>query len=123
MADAATRPLRVLAGEGLVTPRRAVTVVYADGHRERLMPGRDRFSPSHTLVQQRPESFRLCFASDGSSAPRQLRDLLRIRQRVLADEATGRAPVPTRTSATPIFGMDSYRRTDRTAKRPPPWQL
>jgi hypothetical protein len=77
------RNLRVGAGEGMVTPVRPVTVEYRDGTKETLLPDRQRFSPSHSLVRQRPELFELCCKGDRTAAPRVFRDALRAAERDL----------------------------------------
>jgi hypothetical protein len=72
------RQRRSVAGEGMVTPARAVIVTYNDGSEERLIPGQTRFCPSHELVRQRPELFRLCMPKgDRTNAPARFRDALR----------------------------------------------
>ena len=72
------RQRRSVAGERMVTPARPVIVTYNDGSEERLLPDRQRFDPSHPLVRERPELFRLCMSKgDRTNAPARWRDALR----------------------------------------------
>lgn len=47
---------RVMAGEGMVTPRRRL-VLKENGRTEELIPGRDRFIRDYPLVRESPELF------------------------------------------------------------------
>jgi hypothetical protein len=61
----AARARRVIAGEGMLTP---VEPLSFDG--EALTPGRDRLSPDHPAVSQRPEWFRPADRKDTDTAAR-----------------------------------------------------
>lgn len=120
IAGASARPLRTIAGEGMVTARRAVTVTYRDGRTERITPKRDRFAPTHPLVQANPDRFELCCKDDRSQAPNELR-AAQVRQRSRGGkDAT--ASLATGTTTKPIFGMSGYHRTTRPTARPA-WML
>jgi hypothetical protein len=102
-ASALGRSLKVIAGEGMVTPVAPMTVRYRDGSEERLLPNRHRFAPEHELVTQGPEKFRLCMPKgDRTDAPEQFRAALRAANREVTrqlQEARGeRLPARSSTS-------------------------
>jgi hypothetical protein len=102
-ASSLGRSLRVIAGEGMLTPRRPMTVRYRDGTEERLLPNRHRFAPEDELVTQAPEKFRLCMPKgDRTDAPEQFRAALRAADREvtrrLAEARGERLPARPKTS-------------------------
>jgi len=76
------RRQKVIAGTGMVTPRRPVEL-HEDGQKiEELLPGRNRFARNHPLVRERPELFVPCDPKDAETfryhretAERKLRQL------------------------------------------------
>jgi hypothetical protein len=57
------RRRRSIAGEGMVTPRKPMTVV-EDGKVETLEPGRHRLAVDHELVARNPDKFVACWKRD-----------------------------------------------------------
>lgn len=110
------RQRRSVAGEGMVTPVRPMVVTYENGGEERLLPDRQRFDPSHTLVRQRPELFALCMPKgDRTNAPARYRDALRAALRDEERILDGTAGPPSGTS------HSRPRRTPQTGREP--WRL
>jgi hypothetical protein len=88
-ADGGRRRRNVVAGEGLVTPRKPLEL-REDGRDELLQPGRSRLSPDHWAVKERPELFQIAMSGDRGAAS-QLRALLvRARQEVRLQMRGGR---------------------------------
>jgi hypothetical protein len=70
----------------MVEPVRETVVRYRDGSRERIVPGRDRFSPDADLVRARPGAFRPCYGD--SRAVATMRALYRAAERELLSGTT-----------------------------------
>ena len=70
----ARRGRRIIAGDGMVTPRKPMTLT-EDGVMETLRPGSDRLTLEHPLVRANPERFTLCWRQDREGIVR-MRQLL-----------------------------------------------
>jgi hypothetical protein len=78
------RRRRVIAGESMVTPVKPLVLNDGNGP-EKLYPGRNRLSPTHWCVRERPEWFRPCMKGDKPTANR-MRDLLSRAEKTERDE-------------------------------------
>lgn len=101
-----TRRRRVVAGEGMVTPRQRLTIA-DDGTVETLVPGRDRLSVDHPFVARYPERFELCWSKDTET---------RAQLRVLVERAH-RPTSPSRLGDDNNYGLGPGR------PRRPDWSL
>jgi hypothetical protein len=83
------RDLKILAGEGMLTPVRPI--ISRDG-KQRYFPKRHRFSVDAELVRERPELFQLCMPKrDRTTARAEFRATLEAAERAVArDLATAR---------------------------------
>jgi hypothetical protein len=114
------RGRRIMAGEGMVTPRQPMAVE-EDGKVETLMPGRDRLTVEHPLVRRQPEKFDLCWKRDRATRMR-LREYheraLRHIERELGERPTDTAScLRLPTSAANNYGLGVSR------DRPKSWEL
>jgi hypothetical protein len=69
------RRRNVVAGECMVTPVKPLELKDPYTGLEQLLPGRNRLSPTHWAVRERPEWFTPCMKGDRATANR-MRDLL-----------------------------------------------
>jgi hypothetical protein len=79
-------------GTGMVTPLDPLTLRLYDGGTEAIYPGKDRLSPIHDAVRERPDLFRPCDLEDKRTVARMREAVARYERNRAGGPRSGRKP-------------------------------